>query len=283
MQGKALSCKKQRLDILLVAKSIVKTRSRAQQLIREGYVKVNGNICTKCGSLVQEEALIELDKNAIPYVSRGGVKLNYALKVFKIDVTDRVCLDVGASTGGFTDCLLKHGAKFVYAVDVGHGQLHSSLRNDPRVSCLEGIDIRNFSLPEDKVVDLICVDVSFISLILVLPVIKRFLSPHGEVVILIKPQFEVGPGIVNKRGIVKNKKAIYDSLNKVLTSAKELELFPVSIVRSPIQGKEGNIEYLAHLKLETPRKIYNPDYLISELKRKEVNKNEETKNEETCD
>jgi len=182
MEGTALTRKKQRLDVLLVAKGIVETRSRAQLLIKEGHVRINGNICTKSRTLVQEKTLIEVDKNAIPHVSRGGVKLDYALKVFKIHAADRVCIDIGASTGGFTDCLLKHGAKFVYAIDVGHSQLHSSLRNDPRVSYLEGIDIRNFSLPEDKVVDLICIDVSFISLTLVLPVVKRFLSPHGEVI-----------------------------------------------------------------------------------------------------
>jgi len=173
MNDKKPTHKKQRLDVLIVTKGIVETRSRAQQLIREGHVRVNGNVCDKSGTLVKEDALIEVNKNAILYVSRGGVKLDYALKVFKIDVNNRICLDVGASTGGFTDCLLKHGAKFVYAVDVGHGQLHYSLRNNPQILYFEGIDIRDFSLPENKSVDLICIDVSFISLNLVLPVVRK--------------------------------------------------------------------------------------------------------------
>lgn len=277
MKGKTPTYKKQRLDVLLVALNMAETRSKAQQFIREGHVRVDGKVCTKAGTLVQEGTPIEVDENIIPYVSRGGVKLSYALKVFNIDVTGRECLDVGASTGGFTDCLLKHGAKFVYAVDVGHGQLHPSLRNNPRVSCLEGVDIRSFFFPEDKVVDFICIDVSFISLTLVLPVIKRFLSHRGDVIILIKPQFEVGPRIVNKRGVVKNKKIIYESLNKVLISSKELGLFPVCLVRSPIRGKEGNIEYLAHLKLESTEKVYSPEYLILELRRKEVKKDEDAR------
>lgn len=281
MEGKAPTLKKQRLDVLLVTRGIVETRNRVQQLIRGGHVRVDGKICTKGGTLVQEETPIEVDTNTIPYVSRGGVKLAYALKVFNINVTDRVCLDIGASTGGFTDCLLKNGAKFVYAVDVGHGQLHYSLRSNPRVSYVEGVDIRNFSLPKDKAVDLICIDVSFISVTLVLPVVKRFLSPRGEVIVLIKPQFEVGPGIVNRRGVVKKKRLIYEALNRILMLAQELKLFPVAIVPSPIQGKRGNIEYLAHLKSEAPRKIYIPAYLISELKRKEVNKDE--KDEEARD
>lgn len=271
MEDKPLTHKKQRLDVLLIAKGIAETRSKAQELIKEGHIRINGNICTKSGTLVQEGILVEVDNNVIPYVSRGGIKLDYALKVFKVDVTGRVCLDIGASTGGFTDCLLKNGAKFVYAVDVGHRQLHYSLKNDSRVLSLEGTDIRNFSLPEDKVVDLICIDVSFISLNLVLPVVKRFLSLHGEVIILIKPQFEVGPGVVNKEGVVKNKKAIYEALNRVLICAQGLNLFPVALVRSPIWGKGGNIEYLAYLRVETPQKIYNPDYLISILKGREIN------------
>lgn len=280
MEGKAPTLKKQRLDVLLVTRGIVETRNRVQQLIRGGHVRVEGKICTKGGTLVQEEIPIEVDTNAIPYVSRGGIKLVYALKVFNINVTDRVCLDIGASTGGFTDCLLKNGAKFVYAVDVGHGQLHYSLRSNHRVSYVEGVDIRNFSLPKDKALDLICIDVSFISVTLVLPVVKRFLSPRGRVIVLIKPQFEVGPGIVNRRGVVKKKKLIYEALNRILMLAQELKLFPVAIVPSPIQGKRGNIEYLTHLKLEAPRKIYNPAYLISELKRKEANKDEKDEEDE---
>jgi 23S rRNA (cytidine1920-2'-O)/16S rRNA (cytidine1409-2'-O)-methyltransferase len=148
MNSKTLIHKKQRLDALLVALNIAETRSRAQQFIRGGHVRVDGKMCTKSGTLMQEELSIEVDKNAIPYVSRGGIKLAYALSVFNIDVTAKVCLDIGASTGGFTDCLLKHGAKFVYAIDVGHGQLHSSLRDNPHVSYIEGIDIRAFHLPK---------------------------------------------------------------------------------------------------------------------------------------
>ena len=272
MNNEVLKRKKQRLDIFLVTKDIVETRSKAQQLIRGGNVKVDGKILTKSGTLVQEEAFIEVDKDALPYVSRGGVKLAYALKVFNIDVRGKECLDIGASTGGFTDCLLKHGAKFVYAVDVGHGQLHPSLKNNPCVLCLEGIDIRNYSISQDKKVDFICIDVSFISLTLVLPKIKRFLSIDSEVIILIKPQFEVGHGMVNKGGVVKNKEVMYSSLNKVLMCAQDLGIFPVGLVRSPVQGKEGNIEYLAHLRLEAVDKVNNPECFISDLKRKEIEK-----------
>jgi 23S rRNA (cytidine1920-2'-O)/16S rRNA (cytidine1409-2'-O)-methyltransferase len=277
MNDKTSKNKKQRLDVLLVTKCIVETRSKAQQLIKGGSVRANGKILTKSGTLVREEAFLEVNKNAFPYISRGGIKLAHALKVFNINVRGKECLDIGASTGGFTDCLLKHGAMFVYAIDVGHGQLHASLRNNPRVLYLEGIDIRNYSFPQNKKVDFICIDVSFISLTLILPIIKRFLSTDGEVIILIKPQFEAGFGMVNKRGVIKDKKVIYDSLNKVLMCVRRLGLFPVGLVNSPIEGKEGNIEYLAYLKLKAMEKVYSPEFLITDLKRKEI------KNEEDCD
>lgn len=248
MANKATKNQKQRLDFFLVSKGIAETRSQAQQIIKQGYVKINGRLCTKSGFLVYENSVVEIDKNFTPYVSRGGIKLAYALKAFQINVSDKICLDVGAARGGFTDCLLKNGAKFVYAVDVGHGQLHPALKNNSRVAFFEGTDIRNFSLPAKTLVDLICIDVSFISLTLILPTIKRFLSPFGELVVLIKPQFEVDPKKLNKKGVVKEKKEVQQAVNKILSLAQKIGFLPLGVVKSPILGKEGNVEYLAYFK-----------------------------------
>ncbi len=237
--------KKIRLDIALVERGIVATRAKAQQVIKEGNVKVNGKICYKHGQLIKQDDHIQVNENIFPYVSRGGFKLEFALKTFKIDVDGKICLDIGSSTGGFTDCLLKHGAKLVYAVDVGSNQLHSSLRINPKVLYFENMDIRNFKLPENRLCDLICVDVSFISLTLIIPILTNFLNLEGKIIMLIKPQFEVGRKFL-KKGVVKNENAIRETIDKIIQTAKKQNFNLHGIVPSPMAGKQGNREYFAY-------------------------------------
>lgn len=239
---------KKRLDMILVEKGLAETRSKAIDAIKLGRVKIDNHFVTKAGKLVSFYSLISVEPKAFLYVSRGGEKLAYALKTFDINVKNKVCLDVGASVGGFTDCLLKHGAKLVYAVDVGKNQLHPLLKNNKRVISFENTDIRKFSLPDGKLVDFICVDVSFISLNYILPVIKKFLSLRGKAVILIKPQFEVGRKNLNKSGIVKNQEAVQKAIENILEISKDLGFVQQQVVASPITGKKGNQEYLLYIK-----------------------------------
>lgn len=239
---------KKRLDIILVERELIETRSKANDIIKAGKVKVDNKIIQKSGTLVNPDSIIEIESGVFPYVSRGGEKLEYALKKFKINVKNKTCLDIGSSTGGFTDCLLKNGAKTVYAVDVGKNQLHPSLKNNAQVISYEQIDIREFTLPNKKQVDFICVDVSFISITLILPLLKNFLSPRGETVILIKPQFEVGKENLNKQGVVKNPQAAKDAIKDILKLVDELGFSIKKITESPIKGKKGNTEYLLYLK-----------------------------------
>ena len=242
---------KKRLDILLVDRGFAKSRERAQALILAGEVLVDGKKVTKAGSLVLPDADIEITGKDIPYVSRGGVKLEAALTAFEVDVTDLVCLDVGASTGGFTDCLLKHGARHVTAVDVGYGQLDWSLRNDPRVAVIERTNIRYLdagALPHP--VDVACIDVSFISLKIVVPVVLRLIKHPGRIICLIKPQFEVGKGLVGKGGVVRDS-ALHEAVIKDLTAAFEgFKLRVLGVIPCPILGPKGNQEFLMHLELE---------------------------------
>jgi 23S rRNA (cytidine1920-2'-O)/16S rRNA (cytidine1409-2'-O)-methyltransferase len=238
-----MATKGERLDIALVKRGLVETRSQARYLIREGKVEVNGQIMIKAGYKVSEADTIHLLEHH-RYVSRGGLKLEAALKAFEIDVRGSVALDVGASTGGFTDCLRRHGASRVYAVDVGSGQLSSKLRQDSQVHVFEGTDIRYLkSLPET--VDLVTIDVSFISLRLVLPAAVRFLKPEtGCIIALIKPQFEAGPKQTSRRGIIQaesmRRQVVADILQWIVEQAWSVS----GLIRSPIQGGEGNIEYL---------------------------------------
>ena len=240
--------KKSRLDVYLVNNGIVESRNKAQQVIKTGQVTVDGSVCARNGKLVNSSNKVEVSGDALPYVSRGGIKLEYALGEFGIFVGGQACLDVGASTGGFTDCLLKRGAGRVFAVDVGSNQLHSSLRSNPGVVSLEKTDIRKLVLPGRKRVDFICVDVSFISLVHVLPHLKKHLKPEGEAVLLIKPQFEQDRHTYNKHGVIKNKRAICNSIGRVMKAVYENKLFASALIRSPIEGSMGNIEFLAHIK-----------------------------------
>ena len=241
---------KERLDILLTEKGLCESRSRAQALIMSGEVYVNGQKCDKAGTPVDSEALIEVRGSVCPYVSRGGLKLEKALRDFGVDPTGFVCSDSGASTGGFTDCLLQKGAKKVFAIDVGYGQLAWSLRTDERVVCMERTNIR-YVKPEDlgEPLDLSVVDVSFISLKIVLPAIKALLKPTGQILCLIKPQFEAGKDKVGKKGVVRDPAVHAEVLENFLTLAAELQLTVRNLTFYPVKGPEGNIEFLGHLSM----------------------------------
>ncbi len=240
---------KERLDLLLVKRKLAPSREKARAVIMEGKVYVNGQKEEKAGSMFQEESQIEVRGKALPYVSRGGWKLEKALGQFGIDLNGRVCMDIGASTGGFTDCMLQNGAKKVYALDVGYGQLAWKLRQDERVACMEKTNIR-YVRPEDiaDVIDFATVDVSFISLTKVLAPAKELLQPDGEMVCLIKPQFEAGRAQVGKKGVVRDKKVHSDVIGQVLSFAKETGFHILGLDYSPIKGPEGNIEYLAYIR-----------------------------------
>lgn len=250
---------KERLDVLLTQKGLCDSRSRAQALIMSGEVYVNGQKCDKAGTPVEVEAQIEVRGNACPYVSRGGLKLEKALRDFGVDPAGFVCSDSGASTGGFTDCLLQKGAKKVFAIDVGYGQLAWSIRIDERVVCMERTNIR-YVKPEDlgEPLDLSVVDVSFISLHIVLPAIKNLLKPTGQIVCLIKPQFEAGKDKVGKKGVVRDAAVHEEVLNGFLSLAAELELTVRNLTFSPVKGPEGNIEFLGHLSM-LPQGAMTPD------------------------
>ena len=240
--------KKQRLDLLLCEKGLCESRTRAQALIMEGLVFVAEQRVDKPGTAVDPEAQIEIRGNACPYVSRGGLKLEKALRDFGVDPTGMVCSDSGASTGGFTDCLLQQGAKKVYAIDVGYGQLAWSIRSDPRVVVMERTNVRNVT-PEmiGEPLDLSVVDVSFISLRLVLPVIRELLGPNGQVLCLIKPQFEAGKEKVGKKGVVRELSTHVEVLEQFLETASSLGFTVADLTYSPVKGPEGNIEFLGHL------------------------------------
>ena len=250
---------KERLDVLLTQKGLCDSRSRAQALIMSGEVYVNGLKCDKAGTPVEVEAQIEIRGNACPYVSRGGLKLEKALRDFGVDPAGFVCSDSGASTGGFTDCLLQKGAKKVFAIDVGYGQLAWSIRTDERVVCMERTNIR-YVKPEDlgEPLDLSVVDVSFISLRIVLPAIKSLLKPTGQIVCLIKPQFEAGKDKVGKKGVVRDAAVHEEVLNSFLSLAAELGLTVRNLTFSPVKGPEGNIEFLGHLSM-LPQGAMTPD------------------------
>jgi len=232
----------------LVEQGLVESRERAKGLILAGRVRVEGRRIDKAGALVDPETTVEIVGPDHPFVSRGGVKLQRALDTFRIPVRGRVCLDVGAGAGGFTDCLLQAGAARVYAVDVGYGQFHARLRGDPRVVLLEKVNIRYLTrelLPE--LASLVVIDVAFISLTLILPVILRFLTPQGEVVALIKPQFEVGKGEVGKGGVVRDPEQHRRVIRKVAEAAIGWGVVVRDLCPSPIPGPKGNREFFIHL------------------------------------
>ncbi len=240
---------KQRLDILLTEKNLVDSRARAKALIMAGKVLVNGQRVDKAGTLIADDAEIRLLGEDMPFVSRGGLKLRKALDVFGINLVGRMAADIGASTGGFTDCMIQRGAKMVYAIDVGYGQLAWKLRINLQVVNMERTNIRNvtrkkfyYGLPSFA-----SIDVAFISLEKVLPVVFDVLTDSGEVVALIKPQFEAGREHVGKRGVVRDKKIHAAVIERVLKFAAEVGFKICGLDFSPIKGPEGNIEYLAHL------------------------------------
>lgn len=241
---------KERLDILLTEQGLCDSRSRAQALILSGEVYVNGQKCDKAGATFEENVQIEL-RGGSRYVSRGGLKLEKALREFGIDPTGFVCSDSGASTGGFTDCLLQNGAAKVFAIDVGYGQLAWPIRTDPRVVCMERTNIR-YVTPEQigEPLDLSVVDVSFISLRIVLPAIRALLKPTGQVVCLIKPQFEAGKEKVGKKGVVRDAQVHEEVLENFLKLAHELGFSVRNLTFSPVKGPEGNIEFLGHLSVQ---------------------------------
>lgn len=239
---------KQRLDILLVDKNLAPSRERAKSLIMAGLVFVDGQRTDKAGSLVPVTANIHITGDNLKYVSRGGLKLEKAVKEFNISLSGKVMMDVGASTGGFTDCALQNGAKKVFAIDVGYGQLAWSLRNDKRVVNMERTNIRYVTTEQlGQTVDLATIDVAFISLEKVLPVVKKLLIPGGEIIALIKPQFEAGREKVGKKGVVKDRIVHIEVITKIYNLAKKLGLAPLNLTYSPVKGPEGNIEYLIYL------------------------------------
>lgn len=239
---------KQRIDQLVVTKGLCESRQKAQQLIMAGEVFVNGQRVDKPGTNIDTEADIEIKGEVCPFVSRGGYKLDKAMKVFPITLNGCVCMDVGASTGGFTDCMLQNGAKKVYCIDVGYGQLAWKLRNDERVVNYERTNVRNLTkeqVPDD--IDFISIDVSFISLKLVLPVLKNFMNENTTLVALIKPQFEAGKGQVGKNGVVREKELHLSVINGILDFCRENELPVGGLDFSPVKGPKGNIEFLLYI------------------------------------
>lgn len=240
---------KERLDVLLVKRGLAPSREKAKTMIMEGNVYVNEQKEDKAGSMFAQEARIEVRGKTLKYVSRGGLKLEKAIDRFAISLQDKICMDIGASTGGFTDCMLQNGAKKVYAVDVGYGQFAWQLRQDARVVCMEKTNIR-YVTPEDiaDVLDFASVDVSFISLTKVLGPARELLKDDGELVCLIKPQFEAGREKVGKKGVVRDQKVHLEVVEKVSDFAKELGFAVLHLDFSPIKGPEGNIEYLIHLR-----------------------------------
>ena len=241
---------KKRLDVLLVERMFADTRSKAQAIIMSGQVYVNGQKADKPGVSYEETVDIEVRGAVCPYVSRGGLKLEKALRDFGVKPEGYVCSDSGASTGGFTDCLLQQGAKKVYAIDVGYGQLDWKIRSDPRVVVMERTNIR-YVTPDQlgEPLDLSVIDVSFISLKIVLPAIKELLKSDGQVLCLIKPQFEAGKEKVGKKGVVRDSTVHQEVLDNFVALADELNFTILGLTFSPVKGPEGNIEFLGHLTL----------------------------------
>jgi 23S rRNA (cytidine1920-2'-O)/16S rRNA (cytidine1409-2'-O)-methyltransferase len=259
---------KERLDKLLVERGLVESRARAQALILAGHVLVSEQRVDKPGHAIDTKADIRIKGETLRYVSRGGLKLEAALREFKIDPSGKNCIDVGASTGGFTDCLLQHGAARVWAVDVGHNQLAWKMRQDPRVVTLEGVNARNLSSDRFPVrFDLATVDVSFISLDKILPALRASLSEAADCIALIKPQFEVGKGEVGKGGIVTDPAKHRRVLNEISDSVRAIGYFPVGLIESPLLGAEGNREFLIHLSCSGSDAVRAPELgpLISQL------------------
>ncbi len=255
---------KERLDKYLTDLGYFETKSKASAAILAGQVKINDEYITKAGFQINPSKEYDIVVKSMPFVSRGGFKLKKALDVFPVVIKDRICLDAGASTGGFTDCLLQNGAKFVFAADVGYGQLDWKIRSDTRVKTIEKTNLKNCAFediyfPNDPVADLLVSDLSFISLTKVLDNLKKLLSKDfHEMILLIKPQFEAGKEKVEKGGVVRDKAVHIEVINKVINYAKDLEYFINGLTYSSIKGPSGNIEYLLWLSTQS-KSEFNPD------------------------
>ena len=240
---------KKRLDILVTERGLAESREKAKTLIMAGQVYVDGQKADKPGDTFSEDAAVEVRGKGLPYVSRGGLKLEKAMREFGLQLQGRTCMDIGASTGGFTDCMLQNGAQRVYSVDVGYGQLAWSLRTDPLVVNLERTNARYLTqeqVPEE--IGFFSVDVSFISLTLILPAVRPLLAEHGQAVCLIKPQFEAGREKVGKKGVVRDKAVHEEVIEKIRSFALENGFSVLGLTFSPVKGPEGNIEYLIYLE-----------------------------------
>ena len=250
---------KERLDVLLVSKGFFDSREKAKRAIMAGLVFIGQERYDKAGTMVPEDADIHVKGDTCPYVSRGGLKLEKSIKTWDLDLEGAVCMDIGSSTGGFTDCMLQNGATKVYALDVGTNQLAYSLRVDPRVVVMEKTNIRDLDTDDFEKLDFISIDVSFISLNLVLPVASRLLKEGGQMVALVKPQFEAGREKVGKGGIVRDKSVHREVVENVIKYAENADLRPCGLSYSPITGAKGNIEYLLYMK-----KTSDEDVLLKE-------------------
>lgn len=248
---------KERLDVLLVKRQLAESREKAKAIIMSGNVLVDGEREDKAGTTFDENVDIIIKGNTLKYVSRGGLKLEKAMSHFGVELAGKICMDVGSSTGGFTDCMLQNGAVKVYAIDVGHGQLAWKLRQDERVVCMEKTNIR-YVVPEDikDKIDFSSIDVSFISLTKVLLPVKNLLQENGQIVCLIKPQFEAGREKVGKKGVVRDKSVHYEVIDMVVSYAISIGFEVLNLEFSPIKGPEGNIEYLLFLQNHSGENIY---------------------------
>ena len=254
---------RQRADILLFEKGLVASREKAKRTIMEGVVFVGNRRIDKPGEKINVDSEITIRENPIQYVSRGGLKLEKALNIFNIDLVDKIAIDIGASTGGFTDCMLQHGARKVYAIDVGYGQLDWKLRKDPRVVVKERTNIRHVTKEDiDEIFDLISIDVSFISLRLVLPVAKELLADDGHIVALIKPQFEAGRDKVGKKGIVRDKDIHIEVIQSIADFIDSIQLNLVDLDYSPVTGATGNIEFLAYISKNMDESYVDDEYIL---------------------
>ncbi len=241
--------KKERIDVLLVEKGLAESREKAKRFIMAGIVFVDNEKVDKCGTKIDVESEILVKGNPLPYVSRGGLKLEKALEVFPISVKDKVALDIGASTGGFSDCMLQNGVKKVFAIDVGYGQLDWKVRSNEKVIPMDRTNIR-YVTQEDlggELAEFVSIDVSFISLKLVLPVAKELTAENVDIIALIKPQFEAGREKVGKKGVVKDRKVHKEVIRNIYAFCKEIGLSFSGLTYSPVKGAEGNREYLAHI------------------------------------
>ena len=256
---------KERLDVLLVKKNLAESREKAKAVIMAGIVYVDDQKEDKAGSMFEETAKIEVRGSTLKYVSRGGLKLEKAMTHFGVTLDQKICMDVGASTGGFTDCMLQNGAVKVYSVDVGHGQLAWKIRNDPRVVCMEKTNIRYVTPEEipDKI-QFVSIDVSFISLTKVLGPVKALMEPDGQVVCLIKPQFEAGREKVGKKGVVRERSVHLEVIRMVAAFAGSIGFEALHLEFSPIKGPEGNIEYLLHLRNDAGGNVYENSSIDAE-------------------